>query len=286
MSTQPIVTVTLDPAFDFQQWSENLATPISKLASDTRVAITRTSLNVALILRHLGERVCVTGILSEDSRATSTELFTEKELDNRCQYETSPAVCEDTWSGFRDNLEKLCETSEWFVIGGNMPNGISPRIYGQVTAILKQHGRRVIIDARGLALQAAIEARPEVIKTDLEQLEQWAGRKLPNSADQEEAICSLILKGIRHVVFTSKGKVQWFNPEQAWEARIEDLTGENPDLSKTTGYQTSDSLLAGIAYGLANKQQVADTLLHATTLFYAGGEQELQVSVTPLYFTL
>ncbi len=266
MSTQPIVTVTLDTEFGFQDWSESLLSSVNKLASSTQAAVINTGLDVALRLRGLGERVRVTGILPESSRAASNALFGENRLDNHYYYESCPSVCESTWGSFRKGLEDLCETSEWFVVSGHAPKGLSPRISGQITAILKHKGRRVIVDTRGLALKAAIEARPDVVKTDLQQLENWAGHALTTPAEQHEAVRQLIFKGVRNVILESDVKVQWFNPEQAWEARITSTNAPNAE-----GLSTApDSLLAGIAHGLANKQPITEIL-----------SQSIQASLTP-----
>ncbi len=280
MSAQPIVTVILDTEFDFPEWSRSLLSSVNKLASSTQAAFINTGLDVAFRLRGFGERVKVTGILPESSRVASTALFGEKELENQYYYEACSSVSESTWSNFRKRLEELCETSEWFIISGHAPKALSPRICGQITAILKHRGRRVIVDTQGLALKAAIEARPDVVKTDFKHLENWAGHSLAIPEVQQEAVRQLIFKGVRNVILESNGKVQWFNPEQAWEVSTTALKEANSAALSKTG----DSLLADVAYGLANGQPIKTILTQAIEASFTANNP--RILLKPLKFTL
>jgi 1-phosphofructokinase family hexose kinase len=81
-------------------------------------------------------------------------------------------------------LERLAADTAWFVLSGSVPAGLPTDVYTQMVARLKELGKTVVLDASGPAFAAAVPAAPDVIKPNIDELEELVGRRL----DTEDAI--------------------------------------------------------------------------------------------------
>ncbi|AJQ95113.1 1-phosphofructokinase [Gynuella sunshinyii] len=315
MSSRPVVTLTLNPALDLTVQLPELIAGEVNLADRGSLRAAGKGINVAMVLRDLGEQVCVTGVLGQDNREKFDALFVEHQMVNYYQYEQGATrinvklsetsgrvtdvnlpglvVSETSWQQLQRTLLQLCEKADWFVLSGSLPKGLATDAYGHICNLLRERGKKVVIDTSGKALHAAVEAAPEVIKPNVQELEQWAGKPLPTQALQEEAVRSLLNRQIRHVVLSDgENGLRWYSREGAWQALPPKV-----DVVSTVG--AGDSLVAGISYGLMNNFSVADTLTLATAVAAMAVNQvgvgitsplrldqlKQQVSIKPLSFS-
>ncbi|HWB58538.1 MAG TPA: 1-phosphofructokinase family hexose kinase, partial [Chthoniobacteraceae bacterium] len=114
----------------------------------------------------------------------------------------------------RAALDKLDAT--WFTAGGSLPPGIEPTIYRDLIRALKARGGKVLLDSSGEAFRYGIEAAPDIIKPNINELEELTGSSLPTDDAVVEAARKLVARGIGLVVismgakgacFVSKGEV-------------------------------------------------------------------------------
>ena len=87
------------------------------------------------------------------------------------------------------------EDSDWLVISGSLPRGITPDTLAHIVHRAHAAGRQVVLDTSGPALRAAIGQGLALIKPSLREFEELVGRKLPSVAAQDEAALRLVHQG-------------------------------------------------------------------------------------------
>lgn len=138
---------------------------------------------------------------------------------------------------------QIAQTPEILVLSGSLPPGVSDDTYRSITQEGKSRGSKVVVDCEGEPLRAAIEAAPYMIKPNLAELSQLAGRRLEGEAEIVEFAATLIDKGIKLVV-VSMGKAG-----ALMLTREETLRGTVPAVSDDA-VGAGDSMVAGMVMGL------------------------------------
>jgi len=138
---------------------------------------------------------------------------------------------------------QIAQTPEILVLSGSLPPGVSDDTYRSITQEGKSRGSKVVVDCEGEPLRAAIEAAPYMIKPNLAEFSQLAGRRLEGEAEIVEFAATLIDKGIKLVV-VSMGKAG-----ALMLTREETLRGTVPAVSDDA-VGAGDSMVAGMVMGL------------------------------------
>lgn len=102
----------------------------------------------------------------------------------------------------RDVVEENATAGDWVVLCGSLPPGVDVGVYGAATLRLRRAGMRVAVDTSGPALTAALDAAPDLIKPNAEELSEAVGRPLPTVADAVEAARDLRGSGVGSVVIS------------------------------------------------------------------------------------
>jgi tagatose 6-phosphate kinase len=255
-------------------------------------------LNVARTLRALGHEVAVaglaggltgqavldglagTGIVADftpiagetrrtfavaDSTSGQTALFNEP----------GPAVTPEEYREFAGTYEKTVASAELVVLSGSLPPGVPDSAYaGLITAAA---GVPALLDAGGAALALGAAAGPAIVKPNLAELEEAAGRSLrgPDGPDLDAVERAARLVGQRSVgqrsvgqrlvgqgaVVVSLGSDGLLAVTQAgtWHARPPGHVPGNP-----TG--AGDAVAAGLADAFARGMDWPASLRHAAAL--------------------
>jgi 1-phosphofructokinase len=98
----------------------------------------------------------------------------------------------------------LAAGASWVVGSGSLPPGAPTDLFAELTRRAHDAGARVAIDTSGPPLSAALDARPDLVKPNLEELEEVTGRTIRNLADAAAAAASLRDRGA-HTVLASLG---------------------------------------------------------------------------------
>ncbi|MDR1934866.1 MAG: 1-phosphofructokinase [Candidatus Accumulibacter sp.] len=150
-------------------------------------------------------------------------------------------------------------------LSGSLPTGCPEDIYARQVKKLTQAGFRVILDASGPALRAALAAPilPFCIKPNRHEIEEWAGRKLEGPGMVLEAARGLRRRGVALVVVSLGREGAWFVAEEgallAW--------AEAPNIVSTVG--AGDAMVAGIAAALAEGASL-ERIARLSTAFSLG----------------
>lgn len=84
----------------------------------------------------------------------------------------------------------------WLVMCGSLPPGCPTDIYARLVAASRQAGVQTAVDTSGPALAAAVERGPDLIKPNLDEFRDLAGRPLETIGDVAEAAARLQEKGV------------------------------------------------------------------------------------------
>jgi 1-phosphofructokinase len=93
----------------------------------------------------------------------------------------------------------------WVVGCGSLPLGVDDDFYARLIAPLHARGARVVVDSSGPALRAVLEGEPggdfpDLVKPNLEELSEAAGRRLRTLGEVVEAARELLARGVGTVL--------------------------------------------------------------------------------------
>ena len=225
MSTAPrIVTVTLNASIDQTASIPNFASgQVNRVAWEQSDAGGK-GVNVASFLADFGYAIAVTGVLGTDNQELFLRLFAEKKLIDRFVRipghtrvnikvvdDARHQVTDINFPGVTVQAEKIDEVfatidalaeggAEVFVLSGSLPAGVAPTVYRDITMRLTARDRRVVLDTSGEALARAIEAAPDMIKPNIDELAELLRHSLNGESAIVAAARYLRERGIEWVV--------------------------------------------------------------------------------------
>ncbi len=183
-------------------------------------------------------RVCTT-ILDRRQRMT-TELV-----------ENAGTISPDELEEFRSAYVEEASQAEMVVLTGSLPAGVPPVFYRD---LLEKTPCRVVLDAQGELLLAALNRRPFVVKPNREELAKTLGRPLDTDAELHAAMRELCRRGATWVV-VSQGK------ERVWVASERELYSlQPPQMEVINPIGSGDCLAAGIAVALVRGEDLPDAV--------------------------
>jgi 1-phosphofructokinase len=277
---QQVVTVTINPAID-----QTVAIPNFMAGAVNRVRSFQLDpggkgINVASFLVDFGQPVTVTGFLGADNDEIFRRFFARKEIEDRCvriagqtrigvkisdeaQRQTtdinfpgqtpSPADIEHLF----DILRELATSSEWFVLSGSIPAGVSAGIYQEMVALLS--GRKVVLDTSGEGFRLAVAAGPWLVKPNVDELAEFSGERLDTPTAIVRVAHGLIQRyGITSVAVSmgKEGAIFVEGEETVW------AVPPSVEVKSTVG--AGDAMVAGIVAGKIRGLALAECARLAT----------------------
>lgn len=115
-----------------------------------------------------------------------------------------PSVSAQEWKAFVTHLTLLDLRDAFVVVSGSLPRGLPTDAYAQIVQLGRARGAKVVVDADGPALRAAIEAKPFAIKPNVNELRRLVGKPIRSEAELLRAATALNRKGIE-IVLVSRG---------------------------------------------------------------------------------
>ncbi|GIJ45474.1 hypothetical protein Val02_23600 [Virgisporangium aliadipatigenens] len=194
-----ILTVTLNPALDITYGVDTLTRHGTHRVRAVAARPGGKGLNVAGVLRQLGEPVHATGLLGGATGAevaglldgvphtftpiagTTRRTVTVVDGDATGFWEPGPAVTADEWLSFVDAFAALLRDAAVVVLSGSVPPGVPADGYAALVVLARQAGVPVILDADGDPLRHGLAAGPDVVKPNAAELAGWlaAGAQAP-----------------------------------------------------------------------------------------------------------
>lgn len=274
-----VVTITLNPAID-----RTLVIPDFAAGSVHRVESERRNaggkgVNVAAALARAGHRVAVTGFLGRENTAVFEELFEAEAIHDSFlripgATRTGIKITDPVWqqttdinfpgvvpsgadvAALRDSIQAL--SADWFVLAGSLPPGVDPAIYRDLTRMLKERGALVAVDASGEPLRLAVEAKPDLIKPNIHELEELVGHSVGAPSEVAAAAAELVRQGIGCVVVSLGADGACFATSEG------SILAVPPAVEIRTTVGAGDAMVAGILSSSLRRRSVEETARMAT----------------------
>ena len=160
-------------------------------------------------------------------------------------------------------VANLDPSPRFLVASGSLPLGVPADFYARVARLAKSLGAKYFLDTSGDALREAGHEGIYLVKPNLRELAEFAGRELATRSDQIDAGRKLIAEGRAEVVVLSLGA------EGALLVTA-DLAEHFPALQVPirSAVGAGDSMLGGIVHSLAQGNNIRDAVRYGIA---AGG---------------
>jgi 1-phosphofructokinase len=220
-----IITVTLNAAMD-----KSLAVPNFRLGRRHRTVEQRTmaggkGVNIARILKALGQPVIATGFAGGATGTQIVEQLTEESILNdfvRIREESrtntsvldpttgeqteinerGPLVSEQELELFRDKLIYLARGAAIVVFAGSLPRGVDPDVYASLIRELERSEVLTVVDTDGEPLRHAVRAEPDVVSPNVAEAEELVGHEFTGDGERALAVVEVAALGPRDVIMT------------------------------------------------------------------------------------
>jgi 1-phosphofructokinase len=292
-----IATVSLNPAIDQTALVPDFAAGAVNRVEREQSDAGGKGVNVASFLAHFGLPVAVTGLLGENNIEPFVRLFGERGIDDRFVRlpgltrvnvkivdERQDRVTDINFPGLAVGdgdlarldaaIDALAADTGWFVLSGSVPSGVPDTVYADLVTRLKSRGKTVVLDASGPPFAAAIGTGPDVIKPNIEELQELVGRNLANHGDIVAAARQLIDRGIGLVAVSMGAEGALFVERSAAVLAVP------PAITVKSTVGAGDAMVAGIVTGTLRGLDLADRARLATA-FSLGALGEIGPRLPP-----
>lgn len=263
-----IVTITMNPAVDVATSVERISERHKLRCGPAQQHPGGGGINVARVLRRLGTD-CLALYAAGGGRGEQLRMMLDDEgiprmafpiagetrenfsVHERCtghEYRfvlPGPRIEGAELGQFEEVLRSVLRSPRYVVLSGSLPPGAPPDFYARLARLAKSAGARVVLDASGEALAAALDERVHLVKPSLRELRELDGRPLESESQWSDAANRLISAGRAQMVALSLGEqgALLCAAGQSWRA-----AGLPVQVRSTIG--AGDSFLAGLLWAL------------------------------------
>ena len=276
-----VTTVTMNPCIDRTLTVDGLEAGGTNRVLSARDDIGGKGINAAIAMKHLGIAARCIGINYSDnwksverflsgqqvayeftlcpgSMRVNTKIFDRSDEVMTEFNEKGTHVGADTLQHFSDIFEESLRDTEILVLDGSVPPGVPSDIYGDMIRKAAKCSVRTVLDASGELFAEGVKAAPYMVKPNLAELSEAAGRELTDKGQIIDAARALIDRGISYVcVSMGQDGALLAGKEAVYEAA--------PLKLEVRGVQgAGDSMVAGICMALTENREPADMLRYGT----------------------
>ena len=288
-----IITVTLNPVLD-----RALSLPALEVGRINRARLVKLDLggkgiNVSRALLGLGMKSLVLGVfggatgdflqrgLAEMGLAveaipaagetrTNFTLYDESRKLQTKVNEAGPPLREKEVALLEEKVRSLAKAGDIWVFSGNLPPGAPPTLYARLIKLVQEGGGRAFLDTSGPALRTGAEARPFLVKPNVEEAAEAMGRALSPSSDEDarQAIGFFLSLGVEMAAL-SRGR---FGAVLGREGEMVKAIPPAVEVKSTVG--AGDSFLAGIIWALEKGLSLEEVARYAVAAGTAAAMEE------------
>ncbi len=188
---------------------------------------------------------------------TNLKIIDDKNKTYTDLNEKGPIISQDELQRFLKIYENIVSKGDVVVISGGLSLGIPDQFYGTLTAMAKDRGAYVMVDAEGEALKHAIIQIPDVIKPNEKEFSRLYDREELSESEMIIKAKDLIEKGLEKVLISrgSHGSILVTNDQV--------LIASNLDVEVKSTVGAGDSMVSALVYSYLNKFSDEDTLAMA-----------------------
>ncbi|WP_187262336.1 1-phosphofructokinase family hexose kinase [Pontibacter beigongshangensis] len=275
---QKIVTITLNPALDKSTVADRVVQEKKIRCGVPTYEPGGGGINVSRAIKKLGGESCAWFLSGGPAGERLEELLHEEGVnfwaakarnwtrENLMVYEKAtgeqyrfgmpgPEVSEPEWRQFIDRLEQLEELPEFVVASGSLPPGVPDDFYYQLALVAHKRGFKLIVDTSGKALMKAAGEGLYLIKPNLGELAELAGREQITAMEQEDIAKKVLADGKCEVLVVSLG------PRGAMLATKEGIHYvASPTVKQLSAVGAGDSMVGGMVLSLLKGCSMLDVV--------------------------
>jgi 6-phosphofructokinase 2 len=163
---------------------------------------------------------------------------------------------EEEWRRFPSKIAEMEPAPDYLVASGSLPPGVPEDFYSRLANLAQERDIRMVLDTSGTPFVRAVEeAQIYLIKPNMRELSQLAGRELDKESEQEDFVKRLIEKGHCEVVVISRGAG---GALAVWREGCEHLRAPSVPIKSKVG--AGDSMVAGIVLSLAQGNEIVEAV--------------------------
>lgn len=273
-----IGTVYLNPTIDKTIYLEKLNVGGTNRPTKVVVDGAGKAVNVAMVLSALGAKAvkCIGYVYDHDSQVlldrltkgkisneflvrkgssrTNVKIFDGQKGEITEINESGQSVDKALIDQITQLVDKYAAQCEYLIFAGSLPPGAPKSLYRDLIQLASQQGARCILDAEGEALEKGLEAKPFLIKPNIDELNMLLGTRVSETGEIIGACRQMIDSGVSVVAVSmgSKGALICDKQEvyQAEPLKVE--------VNSTVG--AGDSMVAGMVYGFQQGGGIKEAL--------------------------
>ena len=298
-----IVTVTLNPAVDKMYWVEGLKMcDVTQEEFLTRAIRSSTSaggkgVNVSVFLSRIGMENVAMGFVGghtghvvvrdlrdegvttnfvwthDETRVNVTLLQVGREHSPNLINEAGQTIRPEEVNRLMRRYRRMLNRATWVVLGGSLPPGVDPGIYGEMAQMAKDAGAKVILTTGGEALKRALDACPYIVKPDTREHLTLEGKPLTTVDAIIEAGRHVIACGAEIVIISHEvtGNIA-ITRDDVWEIKAQVSTSRFKNL-----VGADDVFLGGILYKLSQDAPLEEALRFGLAAGLASAESDEKI---------
>lgn len=237
-------------------------------------------LNAARAAATCGEQVIATGFVGGNNGRLLCELldadgiehdFVHVESETRCCVnvlepngrsteflEPGRPVGSEEVARMCEKIAEVAERADVVTFNGSVPAGAGMNIYRELVSVVRAAGKPAILDTSGTLLVNSLEARPTMIKPNMDEIQAILGRK-PESIDEIVAAAREVHEkcGIERVVVSLGGD----GSVMACEEGV--FRGRAPKIDVVNPVGSGDTMVGAFAVAIARGMSVEEQLAYA-----------------------
>lgn len=273
-----LLTVTANPALDKLYYVEKLVPGDDIRVRRAAAHAGGKGIDVAKVSKLLGIDVVATGFIGGHTGNFILEALQQKGISEEfIRVKSETRVCVNVYESFSgkptallepgaavsgeerrrmvDKFSSIIDRFSMAAICGSVPVGIDTGFYPELVEIAKSAGKTVLLDTSGELLRAGIEARPDMIKPNRDEISELLGRRVQSFDEVAQAAVSIRdRKGIANVIVSlGRDGAMFATPQGVFR-------GTTPDIKPVNTVGCGDSLVAGFATGLLKKLPIEETI--------------------------
>ena len=182
--------------------------------------------------------------IAEETRVS----FTVHERETGDEYRfvlPGPQLAENEWQACLNHLVNLPRFPDFLIASGSLPPGVPSDFYARLARMCREQGARLVLDASGPSVAAALAEGVYLWKPNLKELGEQTGQSLASPGEGLVAARSVVKQGQVEVVALTMGHqgAALFTREGEWSA---------PPLSipVASAVGAGDSFVGGLVWGL------------------------------------
>jgi len=207
-----IVCTLFNPAVDVVYRADGFEAGATLLDVPSQAVPSGKGLNVARVIAALGEEAAVAGLIPQNDIRRFNGFISDLgitpflyEVPGNCRVNVTlhdkqrgcvthvnsvsaalPVRIQDEFLQF---LQQRAERDAYWCFSGSVPPGFDNDVYSRAITACKNRGANALLDTRGVALKMGARARPQILKPNLAELEEFFGEEI---------------MGVRHIALFGK----------------------------------------------------------------------------------